>query len=177
MDGEPLGRVLARGPFPPAQVVRYGLEIAAALEDAHDHGVVDGDLKPGNIMTTRFGVKLLDFGLARQLAVVAVSDLTRTPVPLAGQETIAGTLPYMAPEVLRGSPSDTSSDLWALGIVLHEMATGARPFTGQTSYELSAAILVDRRRWRPSGFRRGCRRSSFAVSPRTSTIGTDVPVR
>jgi predicted ATPase len=141
VDGEPLGRALARGPFPPAQVVRHGLEIAAALEDAHDHGVVHGDLKPGNIMTTRFGVKLLDFGLARQLAVVAVSDLTRTPVPLAGQETIAGTLPYMAPEVLRGSPSDTSSDLWALGIVLHEMATGARPFTGQTSHELSAAIL------------------------------------
>jgi len=103
VDGEPLGRLLAKGPFPAAHVVRYGLEIAAALEDAHDHGVVHGDLKPGNIMVTRFGLKLLDFGLAKQLAVAPVSDLTRTRAPLAELGTVAGTLPYMAPEVLRGA--------------------------------------------------------------------------
>jgi non-specific serine/threonine protein kinase len=141
VDGDPLVRLLAKGPFPAAHVARYGLEIAAALEDAHDHGVVHGDLKPGNIMVTRFGLKLLDFGLAKQLAVAPVSDLTRTRAPLAELGAVAGTLPYMAPEVLRGEPADTRSDLWALGVVLHEMATGALPFGGQTGFELSAAIL------------------------------------
>ena len=141
VDGDPLVRVLAKGPVPAAHVVRYGLEIAAALEEAHDHGVVHGDLKPGNIVVTRFGLKLLDFGLAKQLAVAPVSDLTRTRAPLAELGAVAGTLPYMAPEVLRGEEADTRSDVWALGVVLHEMATGVLPFRGQTGFELSAAIL------------------------------------
>jgi hypothetical protein len=131
---------VARGVLPAAQVVRHGLEIAAALEEAHGHGVVHGDLKPGNIMVTKFGLKLLDFGLARQLAVASVTDLSRLPTE-AGSGTAAGTLPYMAPEVLRGAPCDARGDLWSLGIVLHEIATGVRPFIGQTTFELSAAIL------------------------------------
>jgi serine/threonine protein kinase len=92
VEGEPLVRLLAKGPMPAVHAVRHGLEIAAALEEAHDHGVVHGDLKPGNIIVTRFGLKLLDFGLARQLAVAPVSDLTRTRAPLAELGTIAGTL-------------------------------------------------------------------------------------
>jgi non-specific serine/threonine protein kinase len=140
VEGEPLSHVVARGPLPAVQVVRHGMEIVAALEEAHGHGVVHGDLKPGNIMITRFGLKLLDFGLARQLAPASVSDLSCAPTePTSG--IVAGTLPYMAPEVLRGAPCDRGSDLWALGIVLHEIATGVRPFTGQTAFELSAAIL------------------------------------
>ncbi|MGH9253268.1 MAG: protein kinase domain-containing protein [Vicinamibacterales bacterium] len=140
VEGEPLGQLVARGPLPAAHVVRHGLDIAAALEEAHDHDVVHGDLKPGNIMVTRFGLKLLDFGLARQRAVVSVSEVTRMPTH-AMSGVVAGTVPYMAPEVLRGAPADARSDLWAMGVVLHEMATGVRPFTGQTGFELSAAIL------------------------------------
>ena len=92
-------------------------------------------------MVTRFGLKLLDFGLARQRQLAApISQLNWSPTE-PGSGMVAGTLPYMAPEVLRGAPCDAHSDLWALGIVLHEMATGVRPFTGQTVFELSAAIL------------------------------------
>ena len=140
IDGEALSQVLARGPMPPARVVRHGIEMSAALEEAHAHDLVHGDLKPGNIMTTKFGMKLLDFGLARQLSLSAPSDLTRTSASV-DTGVVAGTLPYMAPEVLRGSPPDPRSDLWALGIVMHEMATGVRPFTGRTEFDLSAAIL------------------------------------
>jgi non-specific serine/threonine protein kinase len=140
VDGEPLTSVLARGPLPAAHVVRNALEIAAALEDAHGHDVVHGDLKPGNVMATRFGLKLLDFGLARQLCLAAPTDASNAPTEVVSP-LVAGTLPYMAPELLRGAPCDARSDLWALGVVAHEMATGSRPFTGETSFELSAAIL------------------------------------
>jgi non-specific serine/threonine protein kinase len=140
VEGETLSHVLARGVLPPTQVVRHGMDIASALEEAHGHGVVHGDLKPGNIMVTRFGLKLLDFGLARQLAVAPVANLTGVPTE-PGSAPVAGTLPYMAPELLRGAPCDARSDLWALGVVLHEMATAVRPFTGHTVFDLSAAIL------------------------------------
>jgi non-specific serine/threonine protein kinase len=140
VEGETLSHVLARGVIPPTHVVRQGLDIASALEEAHGHGVVHGDLKPGNIMVTRFGLKLLDFGLARQLAVAAVPDLSLVTTE-PGSSLVAGTLPYMAPELLRGGSSDARSDLWALGVVLHEMATGVRPFNGHTAFDLSAAIL------------------------------------
>ena len=140
IDGEALSQVLARGPMPLARVVRHGVEMSAALEEAHAHALVHGDLKPGNIMSTKFGMKLLDFGLARQLSLSAPTDLTRTSTSVEAG-VVAGTLPYMAPEVLRGAPPDARSDLWALGIVMHEMATGVRPFTGRTEFDLSAAIL------------------------------------
>jgi non-specific serine/threonine protein kinase len=140
VEGESLGQIVARGLLPAVQVVRHGLEIAAALEEAHSHGIVHGDLKPGNIMVTKFGLKLLDFGLARQLAVAPASDLSGVSTE-PGSNLVAGTLSYMAPEVLRGGPCDARGDLWALGITLHEMATGVRPFTGQTVFEVSAAIL------------------------------------
>jgi non-specific serine/threonine protein kinase len=140
VEGEPLGQVVARGPLPAVQVVRHGLEMAAALEEAHAHGVVHGDLKPGNIMVTKFGLKLLDFGLARQVSVASVSELSGVATE-PGSAIVAGTLPYMPPEVLRGAPCDARGDLWAMGIVLHEMATGVRPFTGETAFALSAAIL------------------------------------
>ena len=142
VDGEPLASVVTRGPLQAAHVVRHALEIVAALEEAHSHDVVHGDLKPGNIMVTKFGLKLLDFGLARQLSLVSVSDASGA-LTEAGSRVVAGTLPYMAPELLRGAPSDARSDLWALGVVVHELATGVRPFTGETSFELSAAILSE----------------------------------
>jgi non-specific serine/threonine protein kinase len=141
VDGETLSSVLARGLLPPTHVVRHGMDIASALEEAHGHAVVHGDLKPGNIMVTRFGLKLLDFGLSRQLAVAPVSDVSLMTTEAESAPPVAGTLPYMAPELLRGAPCDSRSDLWALGVVLHEMATGVRPFSGRTAFALSSAIL------------------------------------
>ena len=140
VEGPPLGQLLARGSLPAADVVRYGLEIAAALEEAHNHGILHGDLKPGNVIATKFGLKLLDFGLARPLDGVPVSDITRTHTVWA-TGLVMGTIPYMAPELLRGEPGDTRSDLWAMGVVLDEMATGVRPFSGQTQLDLAAAII------------------------------------
>ena len=108
------------GFYQPRRSVRHGLEIAAALEEAHGHGVAHGDLKPGNIMITRFGLKLLDFGLARQLAVTSVSDLSCAPTE-PGSGIVAGTVPYMAPEMLRGAACDARSDVWALGNLASEV--------------------------------------------------------
>ena len=143
VDGETLSSVLGRGSLPATHVVRHGMEIASALEQAHEHGVVHGDLKPGNMIVTRFGVKLLDFGLARQLAIAPVPDISLMTTEPVATPPVAGTLPYMAPELLRGAPCDSLSDLWALGVVLYEMATGVRPFSGRTAFDLSSAILND----------------------------------
>jgi Tol biopolymer transport system component len=128
------------------QTLRVGTQIAEALSVAHRRGIVHRDLKPSNVMLTASGVKLLDFGLAKAAAgsVAHASEgalTTATSVTQAG--TILGTLPYMAPEQLEGKDTDARTDIFALGAVLHEMATGKQPFNGTSQASLIAAILKE----------------------------------
>jgi Tol biopolymer transport system component/predicted Ser/Thr protein kinase len=139
VDGETLAGRLARGPLPLDQVMRYGTEIAGALDVAHKKGIVHRDLKPENIMITRTGAKLLDFGLAK--VVEAPQEDPRETTSLT-EEQIVGTLPYMAPEQLEGGEIDHRVDLFALGCVLYEMTTGRRAFPGKSKASIVAAILT-----------------------------------
>jgi serine/threonine protein kinase/Tfp pilus assembly protein PilF len=139
VPGPTLADRLLSGPLDEREVVRLGLQLAMALEEAHGLGVVHRDLKPGNIKITPKGqVKVLDFGLAALLRPAAESDATRSTSVVG---TVAGTLPYMAPEQLRGQPVDARSDIYAAGVVLYEMATGRRPFQGRVTTEVTDAIL------------------------------------
>jgi eukaryotic-like serine/threonine-protein kinase len=138
VEGESLSAKLKPGSLPEPEIVRLGAQIASALEEAHARNIIHRDLKPGNILITPKGqAKVLDFGLARLLAPEA-GDLTAS---LSEMHGVAGTLPYMAPEQLRGKPADARSDIWSLGIVLYEMAAGKPPFQGTTGFVLSSAIL------------------------------------
>ena len=143
VEGRSLASLLAGGGLPAEQVLKLGLQLADALAHAHERGVVHRDLKSGNVNVTLEGrVKVLDFGLAKRLAsedLAKATTLTQASLTEAG--AIVGTLAYMAPEQLRGEGADARSDVWALGVVLYEMAAGRRPFRGDTSYELSSAIL------------------------------------
>ena len=143
VEGESLAARLSTGPLPPEQVLRYGEQVAEALEHAHSRGVVHRDLKCANVVITPEGrAKVLDFGLAGRLRSETdgeASTQSMESAELSGK--IAGTLPYMAPEQLRGQPADSRSDLWAVGIMIYEMAAGSRPFRGNTGFELSSAIL------------------------------------
>ena len=146
LEGETLAHRLEKGPLPVAEVLSLGAQIADALDRAHHAGVVHRDLKPGNVMLTKSGAKLMDFGLARAagLAGAAPGALTESPTvsrPLTREGTIVGTFQYMAPEQLEGKEADARADLWALGCVLYEMATGKRAFEGQSQASLIAAIL------------------------------------
>ena len=148
LEGETLQDRLRRGPLPLDQALRCGVEIASALHAAHRQGIVHRDLKPGNVMLTRSGVKLLDFGLAKAITPLvggsgageletaqAAPDLTR-------EGTLLGTLPYMAPEQIEGRAADARTDVFALGAVLYEMATGRKAFAESTQAALAAAILT-----------------------------------
>ncbi len=145
IEGESLASRLTRGALSPEQVPRYGAEIADALDYAHQQGIVHRDLKPGNVMLTKIGAKLLDFGLARPAAESSLrepSDETATrDKPLTAEGTILGTFQYMAPEQLEGREADARTDIFALGAVLHEMATGRRAFEGTSRASLIAAIV------------------------------------
>ena len=144
LEGETLAARLERGALPLAQVLRFGIEIADALAAAHQHGIVHRDLKPANIMLTAAGTKLLDFGLAKQTvgaAGQALSMLATAPGTGTAQGTIIGTLQYMAPEQVQGAPADARTDIFALGSILHEMATGRRAFEATTQASLIAKIL------------------------------------
>jgi serine/threonine protein kinase len=144
LEGETLATRLARGPLPLAQALRCAIEIAEALAAAHARGIVHRDLKPANIMLTKAGVELLDFGLAR-LREPIVTD--RGSIGPAGRDAltsaglILGTLPYMAPEQVRGEEVDARTDLFAFGAVLYEMLSGARAFAANSQAGLIAAIL------------------------------------
>jgi TolB-like protein len=144
VPGRPLGGRLAEGPLRPDELLRCGLQLSDALAYAHEHGVVHADLKASNVVVTPDGrVKVLGFGLVRALSRDELTDATTaTPAAAAGRPgPAADPLAYLAPEQLRGQAADPRSDVWALGVLLHEMATGQRPFQGRTAFELSTAIL------------------------------------
>ncbi|MEA2162347.1 MAG: eukaryotic-like serine/threonine-protein kinase [Thermoanaerobaculia bacterium] len=152
LEGESLADRIEHGPMPLVDVLRYGIQIADGLDRAHRAGIVHRDLKPGNVMITRSGAKLLDFGLAKSSGAHVVeppppdsetelrADMTNR-TPLTAEGTIIGTFQYMAPEQLEGTPADTRTDIFALGAVLYEMATGRRAFQGKTRTSLIAAIV------------------------------------
>jgi len=150
LEGETLADRLIKSPLPIAQLLKYGADICEGLDRAHRNGVVHRDLKPGNIMLTRTGAKLMDFGLAKEtptMAAVSSSSLTMevtTPVathPLTGQGFVVGTFQYMSPEQVEGKEADARSDIFALGSVLYEMATGKRAFEGKSNLSVASAIL------------------------------------
>ncbi|HQR68597.1 MAG TPA: serine/threonine-protein kinase, partial [Thermoanaerobaculia bacterium] len=128
LEGESLADRIARGPLPLSQALRVGRDICAALAAAHGKGIVHRDLKPANVFLSSAGTKLLDFGLAKLRERVEAGEASRLPTrdasPLTGEGALLGTLAYMAPEQLEGKPADSRTDLFALGTVLFEMATG-----------------------------------------------------
>ncbi len=144
LEGETLGDRLAKMTIPLEHTLRFGVQIADALDKAHRQGIVHRDLKPGNVMLTKSGVKLLDFGLAKAMAPAApASSLTALPTQqgLTQEGTILGTFQYMAPEQLEGKEADARTDIFAFGAVLYEMATGRKAFSGTSQASLIGAIL------------------------------------
>jgi eukaryotic-like serine/threonine-protein kinase len=146
LEGETLAQRLKKGPLPLDQVLRYAIEIADALDKAHRKGITHRDLKPGNIMLTKTGAKLLDFGLAKLKqeaapANVSLSDLPTANDPLTEEGAIVGTLQYMAPEQLEGKEVDARTDIFAFGAVVYEMATRKRAFEGKSQASVISAIM------------------------------------
>src|SRR6202049_1880957 len=146
VEGETLEQRLRKGPLPLEQALQYAIEIADALDKAHRKGVTHRDLKPGNIMLTKSGTKLLDFGLAKltQEVAPAANPLSQLPTAthaITAQGTILGTLQYMAPEQLEGREVDARTDIFAFGVVVYEMATGKRAFEGKSQASVIAKIL------------------------------------
>jgi eukaryotic-like serine/threonine-protein kinase len=144
LEGETLAKRLEKGPLPLEQVLKYGAQIADALDKAHRGDVVHRDLKPGNIMLAPTGAKLLDFGLAKPavtLATAATLTVTTPNSPVTEQGTIVGTFQYMSPEQVEGKELDGRSDIFSFGAVLYEMVTGKRAFEGKSQLSVASAIL------------------------------------
>ncbi len=157
LDGETLADRLQRGALPLREALKIGREIAEALDKAHRCGIVHRDLKPGNIMLTKNGPKLMDFGLAKpspgvspgsvaspltpSTPTMSVAALTASASPLTQKGTVVGTFQYMAPEVLKGAEADARSDIFSFGCVLYEMLTGRRAFEGKSQFSVLGAIL------------------------------------
>ncbi len=153
VEGETLASRLKRGPIPTPQLLTIAAEIADALDKAHRSGIVHRDLKPGNIMLTKSGAKLLDFGLAKPLATTVGASANSVPVfsaavtiaspdsPLTSAGMIVGTMHYMSPEQIEGKEADARSDIFAFGAVIYEMATGKRAFDGKSQISVASSIL------------------------------------
>jgi serine/threonine protein kinase len=149
LEGETLAERLRKGPLPLEQVLKSGMEIGQGLERAHRTGVVHRDLKPDNIMLTKSGGKLMDFGLAKATPAIVppssgLSMTQSTPVdarPLTTEGTIVGTFQYMSPEQIEGKEADARSDIFGFGAVLYEMVTGRRAFEGKSQISVASAIL------------------------------------
>ncbi len=155
LEGETLAERLRKGPLPLPEVLKIAIAIAEALTFAHRQGIVHRDLKPGNIMLTRAGAKLMDFGLAKATGLATGVSASSAPLlsgartmteaspmsPLTTAGAIIGTIQYMAPEQLEGKEADARSDLFALGAILYEMVTGNRPFAGRSQISVASAIL------------------------------------
>ena len=146
LEGETLSSRLTRGAVPVAEALKIATEIASALQKAHRQNIVHRDLKPGNVMLTKTGAKLLDFGLAKVGAAGAFSSVSAMPTvsePLTARGTILGTFQYMAPEQVEGEDADTRTDIFAYGALLFEMLTGRKAFHGKSQASLLGAILKD----------------------------------
>jgi eukaryotic-like serine/threonine-protein kinase len=142
IEGQRLSELIPPEGQQTESVVRYGIQIADALAHAHRHGVIHRDLKSANVVVTPEGrAKVLDFGIACGVSAERLKDLSESKLPETDTGFVAGTLAYMAPELLRGEQADAGSDIWALGVLLYEMMSAARPFAGATGFELSGAIL------------------------------------
>ncbi len=155
VEGDTLAARLEGGPLPASDVLKFGVQIADALDRAHRAGVVHRDLKPSNVMITRSGAKLMDFGLARAISEqepdggrarsgVSVAALSQSPTvaqALTADGAIIGTFQYMAPEQLESKEADARSDIWGLGCVIYEMATGRRAFSGKSQASLISSIM------------------------------------
>jgi len=155
LEGETLAQRLKKGPLPLKETLNVGIEICEALDKAHRAGIIHRDLKPGNIMLTRNGAKLMDFGLAKAAVAGLVSGGSKAPLlssaqtmsqasplsPLTTAGALIGTIQYMAPEQIEGKEADARSDLFAFGAVLYEMLTGKRPFEGKSQISLASSIL------------------------------------
>jgi eukaryotic-like serine/threonine-protein kinase len=146
VEGRPLSMEIPSTGLALDQVERYGFQLADALQHAHSRGVIHRDLKAANVMVTPSGrLKVLDFGISQRFEPGRMSDGTTVlDQSWDSQHTFTGTLPYIAPEILKGVEADVRSDIWSLGVLLYEMAAGQRPFRGNTAFELSAAILRER---------------------------------
>ena len=142
VEGKSLHALCERDGLPAQSVLRYGVQIASALARAHDRGIIHRDLKTANIVVTSEGlVKVLDFGLAKRVGSGIFEGTTVSFATIEDASSVSGTLPYMAPEILRGQEADFRSDLWAFGVVLYEAACGRLPFGGRTGFEISSAIM------------------------------------
>jgi eukaryotic-like serine/threonine-protein kinase len=156
LEGQTLAERLVKGPLPVDQALKIGIEIAQALEKAHQQGITHRDLKPANVMLTKSGAKLMDFGLAKPVMSISsqavgsftpstptmnLASLTSAASPLTQKGAIVGTFQYMAPEVLQGAEADARSDVFSLGCVLYEMLTGRRAFEGKSQLSVFTAIL------------------------------------
>ncbi len=159
VEGRSLSGLVSPEALPAEQVLRLGQQLADALAHAHERGVVHRDFKSANVFVTPEGrAKVLDFGLARRLVGEDASETTTASYgSLTAPGTVAGTLAYMAPEQLQGRAADARSDIWALGVVLYEMASGRRPFQGPTGFALSSAILNEAPPALPAGVPDGLR--------------------
>ncbi len=147
LEGESLADCIARGPVPFPQLIGYAIEMASGLAYAHGRGVIHRDLKPGNVLLTSAGVKIIDFGLGKlrreeHRVSEPVASMKTRPRPLTGSAAVPGTTQYMSPERLNGHEADARSDIFAFGAILYEMATGRRAFEGETAAAVVASILT-----------------------------------
>jgi len=152
LEGETLAMRLLRKPMTPDETLRIGIEVADALDKAHRSGIVHRDLKPGNVMLTKSGAKLMDFGLAKLHTVAmgapsgtpafsAVATLPSMASPITVAGTVVGTVQYMSPEQIQGKEADARSDIFAFGAMLYEMLTGKRAFEGKSQLSVASAVL------------------------------------